>query len=36
MVYIYAKLIQAGRRTIEQVPESLRTQVEALLAQQEA
>jgi len=31
MAYVYFKLVQAGKRTIEQVPEALRAAVEALL-----
>lgn len=32
MVEIYVKLIRLGLRTIEQVPESIRTEVETALA----
>ncbi len=32
MAYVYYRLIQSGKRTIEQVPEALRADVEALLA----
>lgn len=31
MIELYYNLIKAGKRTLEQVPESLRAQVEALL-----
>ena len=33
MVELYVKLIKAGKKTIEQVPMSLRAQVEALLSE---
>lgn len=32
MAYIYFRLVQEGKRTIEQVPEALRAEVELLLA----
>ena len=32
MAELYAALVQAGRRTIEQVPQKLRAEVEAILA----
>lgn len=31
MVQVYYKLVKAGRRTIDQVPEHLRSEVQALL-----
>lgn len=31
IVQVYVKLIQEGRRTLEQVPEQIRTEVEAAL-----
>lgn len=31
MVFVYYKLIKEGRRTIEEVPETLRDEVQALL-----
>ena len=34
MAELYATLIKAGRRTIEQVPEKLRDEVEQILASQ--
>jgi hypothetical protein len=33
MAYIYFRLVRAGLRTIEQVPNALRPEVEALLTQ---
>ncbi len=33
MVTVYVKLIQAGKRTVEQVPEHLRQKVQELLNQ---
>lgn len=30
MAYVYYKLIKAGKRTIEEVPENLREEVQAL------
>lgn len=33
MVEIYVKLIRLGMRTIEEVPESIRAKVEAVLAE---
>ena len=35
MEYIYFKLIKEGRRTIDQVPESIRADVQALLDAEE-
>jgi len=34
MIELYATLIKAGRRTIEQVPAKLRDEVERILASQ--
>lgn len=31
MVMVYYKLIKAGRKTIEEVPETIRSEVQALL-----
>lgn len=31
MAYVYYKLIKAGKKTIEDVPENLRVEVQALL-----
>lgn len=31
MAFVYYKLIIAGRKTIDEVPENLRTEVQALL-----
>jgi len=31
MVKVYFQLVKAGKRTIEQVPESLRAEVQAML-----
>ena len=36
MVQVYYKLIKAGSRTIEQVPESLRADVKALIDSENA
>lgn len=36
MAKVYYLLIKAGRRTIEQVPENLREEVQALLDAEEA
>lgn len=33
MVEIYVKLVLSGRKTIDQVPQTLRAEVEALLAE---
>lgn len=33
MAYVYYKLIKAGKRTIEEVPENIRAEVQALLDQ---
>lgn len=35
MEHIYFKLIQEGRRTIEQVPEGIRAKVQALMEDKE-
>lgn len=35
MAFIYYNLVKAGRRTIEQVPEVIRDEVKALLANDE-
>ena len=35
MVEIYKKLIQAGKKTIEEVPERIRAEVEKALAESE-
>lgn len=32
MAYVYADLIRKGKKTIDDVPEKLRAQVEAILA----
>lgn len=31
MAYVYADLIRKGKKTIDQVPEAIRSEVEALL-----
>lgn len=31
MVFVYYKLVKEGRRTIEEVPQNLRAEVQALL-----